>query len=219
MASRMLHYIITSEIANNTKIENIDRFIIGSLLPDASKHSDGSYDKAHFQDRLYDGSMKGINWSLFRKKYEQKLLKDSFYIGYMCHLISDAIWYKRMTDKYIRIHPKCERINYIKKGYEDFRKLNAILIDEYKVSCPILQISQITLDGIDRELTEQIFKQFIDDFNIIGRNNREELVVYPYEDIKKFISESVNACLKEISAIYSNTEFLDPSTYYTKSRP
>lgn len=48
MASRMLHYVIATEIAGRLSIDDMDRFIIGSLLPDASLHEDGSYAIAHF---------------------------------------------------------------------------------------------------------------------------------------------------------------------------
>ena len=127
MASRMLHYVIANEVPNKIAI---------------SSHSDSSYFKAQFQDWSEDRNMKGINWSIFEKKYEKELLCDSLYLGYLCHLITDAIWFKRMIDKYVRIHPKKDRIQYIKQGYDDFRNMNFILVKEYKHSLSYIAHSE-----------------------------------------------------------------------------
>ena len=219
MASRMLHYLIAREVANNIEITEMNRFIIGALLPDASSHSDDSYDQAHFEDRLKDRSEKGINWGLFEKKYEHQIFNDSLYLGYLCHLITDAIWFKRMIDKYVRIYPKKDRIQYIKQGYDDFRKMNAILIEEYNLKCPTLNTQDISIEEVNNVLIEPILTQFIEDFHIIGSYHIEELMLYPYEDVKEFIAESIEVCINEISALYGNREVLDPSVYYTKPRP
>lgn len=47
MASRVIHYLIASKIAESEGLDK-DRFIVGALLPDLSKHEDGSYDRAHY---------------------------------------------------------------------------------------------------------------------------------------------------------------------------
>ena len=48
MASRLLHYLIASELAERQEIKDKNRFCIGALLPDLSGHEDGSYNTAHF---------------------------------------------------------------------------------------------------------------------------------------------------------------------------
>lgn len=73
--------LLRKEVLNNTQIANSNRFIVGSLLPDASSHNSNSYDKAHFEDWLYAGSRKGINWTIFENKYKRQLMNDSLYLG------------------------------------------------------------------------------------------------------------------------------------------
>lgn len=79
MASRMLHYVIAVRVANAVLIEDIDRFYIGSLIPDLSSHNDGSYSIAHFlNDNFKDNkiSEKRFDWTMFKEKYKDKLLED-----------------------------------------------------------------------------------------------------------------------------------------------
>lgn len=221
MASRMLHYILAVEIANNVPIRDINRFIIGSLIPDASSHSDGSYDIAHFADtdKAEERIKKGINWSLFEHKYKNEILDDSLYIGYLCHLIADAIWFKQVADKYIRIYPKKDRMSYIKKGYKDFQKLNSLLVEEYSVTCPSLQITTLKINEVNPHLMEQLFNEFAWDFKSGEKYNKNDLQVYPYEAVIDFIDESVNVCIKEIIALRNMDKTINPYIYYVETRP
>lgn len=221
MASRMLHYILAIEIANRVVISDMNRFVIGSLIPDASNHNDGSYDIAHFGDivKCNGNIKKGINWTLFESKYKKDLEEDDLYVGYLCHLIADAVWFNRIADKYIRIYPKKDRINYIKKGYEDFQKLNTLLLEEYFVNCPSVQISNIDIDEIHTNLVENLIQELSKDFETHIPCDKSELEVYPYEAVIEFIHESVNICVKEINALRNNQKGVNPSVYYTEPRP
>lgn len=92
MASRLIHYLIAEEIASDKNQIDRDRFVYGALLPDLSLHEDGSYDIAHYGERLIDTRMKGFNWHNFRNKYYLQMGCDSLYLGYYCHLIMDDLW-------------------------------------------------------------------------------------------------------------------------------
>lgn len=217
MASRILHYVIATEIAGRLSIDDMDRFIIGSLLPDASQHEDDSYAIAHF------GEKHGINCELFEGKYQEEILTDSLYLGYLCHLIADKIWFKRITDKFVRIHPKKDRIAYIQKGYEDFQKLNSLLIEEYALSCPTLEFAkldtqEIEIQEIRQELVAQVSDAFQEDFNACKKYDNYEFAVYPYEAVRKFISEAVAVCVKEINALRNGGEKVDFSIYRKEPR-
>lgn len=60
MASRLLHYLIASELAERQEIKDKNRFCIGALLPDLSGHEDGSYNTAHFWVELEKENKKGL---------------------------------------------------------------------------------------------------------------------------------------------------------------
>ncbi len=218
MASSMLHYLIALKITDSIEIDNIDNFMIGALLPDASSHQDGSYSIAHFVDFKLDQGIKGFNWNNFKQKYEQYLISDSIYLGYFCHLIMDAVWFKNMADKYIRIHPKKERNIYYQKGYEDFHKLNSILVNKYNLSCPSFEIPKINIDEINFDYIDIIFENLAHNFCDIHPYDVSELSIYPFEEIEKYITDTINVCLAEISSLNSKQGLVDPVMYYTQLR-
>lgn len=220
MASRMLHYVIALKIANKVPINNMNRFIIGCLIPDLSSHDDGSYSIAHFSNtNKSDGIVKkGIDWSLFEEKYRDKVIEDSLYLGYLCHLISDAIWFKLITDKYVRIYPKKDRITYIKKGYEDFQKLNALLIEKYELQNPDLPMIEIELEEIKNNLFEKLLEDFQKDFVIHDNYEKEDMLIYPYDAVMNFLEQSIKVCIKEIRALMNDGNRIDPEEFYTENR-
>lgn len=212
MASRMLHYVIALEVAKEFNIESLNDFVVGALLPDASSHSDGSYNRAHFGFWKVEPA-KGIDWLEFLRKYDCNA-NSVIYLGYLCHLIADAVWFKQITDKYIRIYPHEEKKQIIKQGYQDFWKLNAILIREYGLEKPELHIPTISIDEIDADLIEDVCTYFKKDFNEAGQYEAGDLEVYPYEAIKAFIDESKELCVHEFMAIKGEAEFADPRSYF-----
>ncbi|MBR2402168.1 MAG: hypothetical protein IKB01_05245 [Lachnospiraceae bacterium] len=210
MASRMLHYVIAVEVAKEYEIENMNDFIVGALLPDASMHSDGSYNWAHFGFRKTEPT-KGIDWLEFIKKYD---MKNELNLGYLCHLIADAVWFKEITDKYIRIYPLEEKKQRIKRGYRDFWKLNAILIEEYELEKPKLYIPEFPVDEINVEKIEEVYSWFEKDFDEAGEYKADDLEIYPYESVKVFIGECKRLCLHEFSALKNGTELTNPREYF-----
>lgn len=219
MASRMLHYMVAKNVAEHGRVSDWNRFIIGSLIPDASSHSDNSYNIAHFGGELKDRSKKGIDWHLFIKKYEHEIMEDSLYQGYICHLIADAIWYKRIMDKYIRIYPKKDRKGYVEIGYGDFKKLNSILVKEYHLECPELVLPENYMEEADAKIAETVVSQFQEDFQCTKHYEKSELEIYPYEAVEQFITESVEVCSHELNALDGSSKFIDTSIYYTERRP
>ena len=198
----MLHYVIAVCIADVIDIKDKNRFFIGSLIPDLSSHDDGTYATAHFLSENFqvcEVGEKRFDWEIFKEKYHEKILEDDLYLGYLCHLISDEIWFQMITDKYVRIYPKEERINYIKKGYGDFQKLNALLIDKYQLHNPNLQMVEIDLKEIKQELQEYLLQQFENDFVVYEKFQKKDLLLYPYDTVMEFLDISIASCIKEIS--------------------
>lgn len=210
MASRMLHYVIALEVAKEYKIENRNDFIVGALLPDASSHSDGSYNHAHFGFWQTEQT-KGIDWLEFIQKYG---VKNELNLGYLCHLITDAVWFKRITDKYIRIYPPEEKKQRIKRGYQDFWKWNSILIEEYELEKPELYIPEFLPDEIKVEKIEEVYSWFEKDFDEAGEYKADDLEIYSYEPVKAFIDESKRLCLYEFKALKNGTEITNPREYF-----
>lgn len=217
MASRMMHYIIALEILKKCPAMDAERFIAGSLIPDASSHSDGSYDAAHFSDRAErDGCrVKGINWARFEEKYRVQL-DDALFQGYLCHLITDAVWFCRVTDRFVRWRP--DKAASYKLGYEDFRRLNFLLMEDHDVSCPALQAAKTGIDEIDETRIDSVFNGLCEDFELAGPCSKNDLVIYPYDAVQEFLKESVEVCVQALDALHRGESTGDPAAYYVKVR-
>lgn len=138
-------------------------------------------------------------------------------LGYLCHLITDAIWFQQMADKYIRKYPREIRQEYYQKGYEDFRKLNNLLIESYNLSCVFLQEPEHMPEEVNKQRVGEIFKQFEADFHNLIDCGREDLELYPYDEIEAFIAETVRVCVQEFKALRDGGELLSPEIYYVKA--
>ena len=89
MPSRMIHYLVAEQVAERISIRDKNRFKIGSLCPDMSWRQDDSKHRTHYSD--IDGDKKGINWKRYVENYREQMKRDDFYLGVLCHLITDGI--------------------------------------------------------------------------------------------------------------------------------
>ena len=100
MPSRMIHYLIAEKVAEQVTFENVNRFKIGSLCPDMSRHDDGSKNQTHYFE--IHGNIKGGNWLRFVAEYGEQMKQDDLYMGILCHLITDMVWFHEVMEKQIR---------------------------------------------------------------------------------------------------------------------
>ncbi len=94
MASRMLHYVIALEVAKIIKIKDINRFMAGALLPDASLKPDGSYMRSHFMNIDKEMGQKTFDWTLFADEYYYYIVSDELYLypyEALCSYIKESV--------------------------------------------------------------------------------------------------------------------------------
>ena len=94
MASRIIHIIVGLRVAEQITLTTPDRFFFGNILPDCVDSPGGRNDRkaySHFWDYNTDQKTKGQNWQLFWDKYRNHE-RDELYLGYVCHLVTDAVW-------------------------------------------------------------------------------------------------------------------------------
>ena len=214
MASRLIHYIIANQIVNETKIDNINRFLLGSLLPDLSSHDDGSYDNAHFGERLITKNIKGINWITYEKKYWNKMKEDSLYLGYYCHLIMDCLWFSMVVDPYVRKGQKSEREQLYQKGYRDYWRLNYILTREFSLKHQLCVDEDINIQEINCKQISNLVDTLKLDIECKDYASKEDMELYPYEVIEQYIKFATEVCKKELFAFENGEEHISPVDYY-----
>ena len=218
MPSRMSHYLVAEKVAEQVPIENLNRFKIGSLCPDMSRHDDGTKNQTHYLE--IRGDKKGGNWFTFLEQYGEKMKHDDLYLGVLCHLITDSVWFHEVMEKQIRskVKSKEERQAKYMAGYEDFHRLNYILQREFGLSYELSEDRNIEMEGIHPELYDSVFDGLFQDFFFEPSATKEELAIYTYDIAIPCIKLCIEECIAAIKAFRNEEEMIRPEKYYVPVR-
>ena len=218
MPSRMIHYLIAERVAEQVQIENLNRFKIGSLCPDMSCREDNSKHITHFLE--IHGDKKGGNWLRFMEQYKEKMKQDDLYLGILCHLITDMIWFHEVMEPSIRskVNSKEERQEKYQYGYKDFHRLNYILRKEFDLRYELKEDRNIELEGLHPELYDEVFDGLFKDFYFEPPATKEELGIYSFDISMDCINLCIRECVEAIMAFRAEKEMIRPEKYYVPVR-
>ena len=218
MPSRMIHYLIAEKVAEKVKITDINRFKIGSLCPDMSLHTDGSKNQTHYFE--IHGDKKGGNWLRFAQEYGEHMKQDDLYLGILCHLITDMIWFHEIMEKQIRakVKSKEERHEKYQEGYVDFHRLNYILQKEFDLRYELEEDRNIEFNGLHSELYDEVFDGLFRDFFLEHPARKEDLAIYTYDITLACITLCIRECVGAIRAVRDGKELLNPEKYFVPVR-
>lgn len=218
MPSRMIHYLIAEKVMEQVAIENRNRFIIGSLCPDMSRHDDGSKNRTHYFE--IHGDKKGGNWLRFVEQYGESMKQDDLYLGILCHLVTDMIWFHEIMEKQIRskVKSKEERQAKYQEGYLDFHRLNYILRKEFDLRYELEEDRNIELEGLCPELYDEVFDGLFKDFFLEHPAKKEDLAIYTYDITIACITLCIEECVGAIKAFQNGEGMLNPESYFVPVR-
>lgn len=218
MPSRMIHYLIAEKVAEQVPMENLNRFKIGSLCPDMSRHDDGTKNITHYFE--IHGEKKGGNWLTFVLQYGERMKQDDLYLGILCHLITDMIWFHEIMETQIRSKVKSreERQEKYQYGYKDFHRLNYILREEFGLKYNLEEDRDIELEGLHPELYEDVFGGLYQDFFREPVAKKEELNIYTYDITMECIRLCIEECVGAIRAFRAGKELINPEKYFVPVR-
>lgn len=148
MGSAVMHLCIGKKVAQ--KLDNSDRkeFLIGNLAPDLSKLTNLSRYVSHFLKKV---EINGVEREVpdlprFISEYKDRL-NEPFVQGYLCHLISDDIWFRDYIPNHVvsitedksqillrDIDDYIPYADFKKMMYRDYSKTNKYLFELYKLS-------------------------------------------------------------------------------------
>lgn len=199
MGSRMMHYCIASLISHKIEIINKDEFILGGIAPDVHYYMNVTKDITHFVDRDENGKGQ-VNFLRFYEKYKDSIMKP-FYLGYLCHLISDHIWSRDTYFKIVEFLSMEERKEKLQISYRDFWRLNGRIISKYNLGLmeytpPIdLEIDEINIDSLP-----DLFDWMRKDFSYEKELADQPLELFRNDDsqIVEYIDKSVEQSLQFI---------------------
>lgn len=201
MGSRIMHYCIATLISEKLKLEDKDHFVLGGIAPDVHPYMNISKDITHFieRDELGKGS---INYFNFIRKYQEQIA-DPFYLGYLCHLISDDIWSKDIYYKIVEFNTKEERKEILKINYRDFWRLNGRIIKNYSLSLVPLSIPNKNIEEINLESMPLLLNWIEKDFAYDESTASEHLELFENDNsqITDYIDKSVKKSLEMINKL------------------
>lgn len=148
MGSAVMHLCIGKKVAQ--KLNNSDRkeFLIGNLAPDLSKLTNQSRYISHFLKKVeINGVEREVpDLSRFISEYKDRL-NEPFVQGYLCHLISDDIWFRDYIPNHVvaitedksqillrDIDDYIPYADFKKMMYSDYSKTNKYLFELYKLN-------------------------------------------------------------------------------------
>lgn len=137
MAQRMIHYMIGEMLAQETELKDKNRFLIGSVIPDA--YCDIRYrDITHFRYFSEDRKFSCYDIDRFRDTYRDQILRDDLYLGYYMHLVED-VFYRRLirNDHKITVFGYADKVSIL---HRDYHVLNRYIRERwnlrYEVNVP-----------------------------------------------------------------------------------
>lgn len=214
MPSRMIHYVVAEQVKKEVSIRDLNRFKIGSLCPDMSVRQDDSKLRTHYFDCV--GDKKGMNWNRFAYTHKERIFRDDLYLGVLCHLITDAVWFHDIMNVHIRSTSKTKEERHEKylRGYEDFHRLNYILKEEFGLEYELQEDRNIELEDLHPELYDEVIGALYQDFYEEAPAAKEELAIYRYDLAEACIKRCVEECVDAIRAFRAGEEMKSAKRYY-----
>ncbi len=160
--SSIIFHLCMSKVLNEQN--NFSKnFLAGAIAPDIYKKYVKNRDETHYiQVYKKNGTIQRLpNIDKFFKEYEGE--HDSYFYGYLCHLIQDKIWFSKYIPRYALKYDN-NRVKYIKDNSihngNEFSK--EIYLDYATVDRFILQKVDIDLFEIRKYLKEYFHNEQID---------------------------------------------------------
>ncbi|WP_050615687.1 zinc dependent phospholipase C family protein [Bacillus testis] len=191
MGSRIMHYIISRQLAKTLPIENKETFMIGGVSPDAARDKEISH---YYRGEVYDYT-RHIDFSSFIEACQEED-NESYVLGYYTHLISDDLWLKGFYMPWLRNRIIADRA-LAEKYHRDFHLLNAKLAEHYSLSAGEIpfNIKEQDLPSLP-EVSPHAARAFLsyiqEDLQYNESQSQKPLQVFTFDQIIGYIETSID---------------------------
>lgn len=209
MASRIIHLAIANEIAKEIEIEDMNRFRLGSILPDAYAKGLGT-STSHLKTKINNNTQNTYRLAWFREQYKNEMQHDSLYLGYYIHLIQDIIFRHFVYDDY-KWDPVPE--GNVQRLHNDYGLINTYVIDKYNISDELNIPSDLNGEALIEIYPfdlEQLKINFIGDFQT---RYKGEIFFFTKKMADEYIGKATKMCVAEIEAIREGGYIIDEVKY------
>lgn len=201
MASRIVHMAIANEIMKKREVNDSNRFLLGSILPDAVVSGN-----SHRKIITPDGNRKTYDLSSYRGEFADLMLKDDLYLGFYLHIVQD-LFFRQFVYKIHRWDPKTE--GNVERLHNDYALANTYVIQQYKlrnnIAIPAGLADEPLMTGAEYEVRK--FIDELDDDFVSAADG--EYFFFTKEMTDEYIHVALEKCMEEISALKCGSSCID----------
>ncbi len=208
MASRIIHTAISKIVTEQYNIGDSERFLFGSILPDAYAADRGTAE-SHLKISLCDGAKKTYDLDRFKRAFEEELKTDDLYKGYYLHLIQDLFFRDFVYNKY-HWNPTIE--GNVERLHRDYTMINTYIIGKYQLKNLLYIPENFHEEKINQLYPFDINQLRIDFESDFDHKKSGEYFFFEPSMADEFVQSAVDCSIKELSAINSGKVYADMYT-------
>ena len=203
MAQRMIHYLIGTLLADEFQLSDRQRFLLGSVLPDAYREQKDR-DAAHFANVATPG-LRYYDFDAFRERFSA-LIEDGLYLGYYMHLVEDD-FYRRFIriDHELKVYEDPEGV---KKLHRDYQILNRYIVRKYHLTNELPEAPDLDKEALMSAVNfapEPFLREMRSDFL---EQNDGRTTFLTEEMLEEFLEKYFPEIRQELRAVLGGGSFL-----------
>ena len=212
MAQRTIHYLFGEMIANEIELADKERFLLGSIMPDAIETKDRN--TSHFKVRTDTHDM--FDFGAFRNRYFNLMQKDDLYLGYYMHLVEDA-FYRVFVYRDGYTMPRS--MEEVKLLHNDYHILNSYIVGKYGIR-NILNENILSEEESIYEIADFHIDSFLTEMASDFTEQTEGRTVFLTENmLDEFVKMYLPLAIEEVKHHKNGTAFLKACDYaYVRNR-
>ncbi len=206
MAQRTIHYLFGEMIAGQVEIADQERFLLGSIMPDAIEACDRN--KSHF--KVKTDTYKFFDFEAYRNQYFEQMLQDDLYLGYYMHLVEDA-FYRAMfyQDRFTMPRTKEEVVHL----HNDYHILNCYIVKKYNIRNILRKNITLEHEPIGNIATFLI-DEFLNEMSCDFTEQTEGNTVFLTESmLDEFVETYLPLAVEEVKNLKKGTSILRARDY------
>lgn len=208
MASRLLHLAIGKQLENRINRKDMNRFMIGQVLPDAIIHTVENHKISHYKAFYCNEKKTIMDFALFRKQFKKFMLEDSLYLGYYFHLIQDALYRKFLYSDY-------ELEQYRGPEFQKILHKDYVILNDYLIAKYGLTNNLMIQEEFYKEKINEIYPFVLNDFILSVKNDFSsghdgDITYFTETMADEYIDMCVMICEREMKALIEGGIFLNP---------
>jgi len=206
MAQRTIHYLFGEMIADAVGINDRERFLLGSVMPDAIEAKDRN--ASHFKKRTETHDR--FDFDAFRERYLDWMLRDDLYLGYYMHLVEDAFYRTFVYDDGYRMPQNMDEVKLL---HNDYHILNAYIVEKYGIQ-NILHRNVLPADESLFEIADFHLDAFLAEMeNDFTERTTGSTVFLTESMLDEFVGKYLPPAVEEVKSLKSGKTFLKASDY------